>query len=1177
MPSPPAAETATGTTGFCAALVACLAAPLPEATTTARGEEPAGGMRREGVGKGRGGGGGRGGATRGKPPHLPAPLADLARERGGRGGGVREEAVRVVAAIAGCPSEEAVRALLAVPHHGAVKALAAICIGTDGSQRVPLETKGRALRGMERLLARAGPLLETSPIPHACAAAALAVLEECRVPAGRAVQSVSSGLVELVVESAVRCLDRAARFADVSGDATLCLAARALLEQVARGDDWRGGDAATRALRRIFPVNLVSRGGVEGGGVGGGGLFGGGGHDMWTRLEEGARVAGGGDVEIRGGDQETRISEEGEEAGVEALGGGIAFPSFQVLPLEGGLEGGDTERAVRLAGGGHDTRTRHADEDDLRAGGARAGGGEERHAVEGSGSVRVEARGAAREPLYGEPSVTRDEAGAMGVPTLEVGQLRDLVRESPPRFHSALPPPEAFSDPGRGGGVQGGSEVQRQVGSRAEGGEKVREARRAGGLEHASLGGVGNSDVVARDIHAMPLWREGAGGTAQQVREVGKERGDGKVGKEGSGVESLETERLDRKETVPMAPMASVAPTRGDAPEEEEAAACAMQDTIQNATTIHTTTIQDGTTIQRAREDGMRGGMQDASEGASVAALISAGRTLLKGLSEPHVRAVLDACRQGHSGGATVVKEVCAVAIQTAFRGHAARHLLAARAHPDHHMVGALISAGRTLLKGLSEKHVRTVLSACRQGDSGGATVVKEVCALTVQTAVRCHAARKSLAVRQVAALPEGLRDAAAEWDRRKLLGLAAGGGAGGGGISEAESDGEEPSAGGQTVARDFLDMAVESDDEEGVAAHHGGRLEEEEHQDETTLIAFALPLSLSLSFSVFLRRRLHPLPLPISLIGREEGQRGVLARAILLAPGARVFLHRLGEREALDAASGREGGGWAWGAEGGGVWVEEEVLLVAQRLAQAGLGFLERDGPSPEVALDIFPLLPHMFRLDKQHLLADALAALVSPGYALDEEEAGGGVRRQDVRLLAAVRLSKAGPRGDDNGLRVRFRYSRAATLALASASSVQQELAARVAEDAVLGEQAARRIAQGHLAPLLHERSLKFNAVLAPGRGVGARTSFVKRLVKRMARASPALREAGERETEALMGFGVSPLLWRRAYKGDRDQKGAGASGGSSGGVIERWDPRSGEWRAPTPPGERGEMSGP
>ena len=42
-------------------------------------------------------------------------------------------------------------------------------------------------------------------------------------------------------------------------------------------------------------------------------------------------------------------------------------------------------------------------------------------------------------------------------------------------------------------------------------------------------------------------------------------------------------------------------------------------------------------------------------------------------------------------------------------------------------------------------------------------------------------------------------------------------------------------------------------------------------------------------------------------------------------------------------------------------------------------MGFLEREGSSPEVALDISPLLPHMFRLDKQKLLAEALAELVS------------------------------------------------------------------------------------------------------------------------------------------------------------------------------------------------------
>ena len=62
------------------------------------------------------------------------------------------------------------------------------------------------------------------------------------------------------------------------------------------------------------------------------------------------------------------------------------------------------------------------------------------------------------------------------------------------------------------------------------------------------------------------------------------------------------------------------------------------------------------------------------------------------------------------------------------------------------------------------------------------------------------------------------------------------------------------------------------------------------------------------------------------------------------------MFLHRLGERDG--PASGWEGpasgsargahnlrGAWAWGAEGGGVWVEDEVLLVAQRLAQANPG----------------------------------------------------------------------------------------------------------------------------------------------------------------------------------------------------------------------------------------------
>ena len=50
--------------------------------------------------------------------------------------------------------------------------------------------------------------------------------------------------------------------------------------------------------------------------------------------------------------------------------------------------------------------------------------------------------------------------------------------------------------------------------------------------------------------------------------------------------------------------------------------------------------------------------------------------------------------------------------------------------------------------------------------------------------------------------------------------------------------------------------------------------------------------------------------------------------------------------------------------------------------------------------------------------------------------------------------------------------------------------------------------------------------------GRASGKRTSFVKQLVPKRARAPQTLIEAAEKEAEALRIFGVSPLMWRYGH---------------------------------------------
>jgi hypothetical protein len=139
------------------------------------------------------------------------------------------------------------------------------------------------------------------------------------------------------------------------------------------------------------------------------------------------------------------------------------------------------------------------------------------------------------------------------------------------------------------------------------------------------------------------------------------------------------------------------------------------------------------------------------------------------------------------------------------------------------------------------------------------------------------------------------------------------------------------------------------------------------------------------------------------------------------------------------------------------------------------------------ELRLELWPLPAHHLSVRRQKLLAGALAALLAPGrpaaappppvgapavalHALLAQGAGGGaaearVRWEEVRLVGAVRMK----RGGREGVVLRARFCRAATLRLGSAASVAEALRRSHADAAALAARAASLIAQGSLPPAL------------------------------------------------------------------------------------------------------------